>query len=76
MNSNISNKVISCDLDGTLAPSKSKLEPYMAEIIGKVLEKHRMAVISGKRPIGGEIHLVVSHRGAHSNRGPVLSHMS
>jgi len=40
-------KVIVCDLDGTLAPSKSALEPSMARIICQVLKKHRFAVISG-----------------------------
>jgi len=40
-------KVIVCDLDGTLAPSKSALEPSMARIIGEVLRTHRFAVISG-----------------------------
>ena len=43
----MNNKVIVCDLDGTLAPSKSNLEKSMADIICKVLEKHRFAVISG-----------------------------
>lgn len=41
------NKVIVCDLDGTLAPSKSNLESDMAEVICKVLETNRFAVISG-----------------------------
>ena len=40
-------KIIVCDLDGTLAPSKAALERSMAEIIGRVLQKHKMAVISG-----------------------------
>lgn len=41
------NKVIVCDLDGTLALSKANLSKEMAEIICKVLEKNRFAVISG-----------------------------
>jgi len=47
MDSNISKKVIVCDLDGTLTKSKSPLGQDMAETIGEVLSKHRMAVISG-----------------------------
>jgi hypothetical protein len=43
----MSSKIIVCDLDGTLTPSKSNLEPSMAEVLGKVLQKHRLAVISG-----------------------------
>lgn len=41
------NKVIACDLDGTLAPSKSNLESDMADVICKVLQTNRFAVISG-----------------------------
>ncbi len=40
-------KVIVCDLDGTLAPSKSLLESNMADLICKIIENHKMAVISG-----------------------------
>ncbi len=40
-------KVIVCDLDGTLAPSKASLEKSMADVLCKVLEKHKLAVISG-----------------------------
>lgn len=43
----MNNKVIVCDLDGTLAPSKGVLEKSMSEIISKVLETNRFAVISG-----------------------------
>ena len=35
------------DLDGTLAPSKTPLEPDMAELIIKLLAKMKVAVISG-----------------------------
>lgn len=42
-----SKKVIVCDLDGTLAPSKSPLKSDMAEVIGHVLERHKIAVVSG-----------------------------
>ena len=41
------NKVIVCDLDGTLAESKMPLTIEMASVISKVLEKHRFVVISG-----------------------------
>ncbi len=40
-------KVIACDLDGTLAPSKSSLKPDMAEVIIKILDKYKMAVVTG-----------------------------
>jgi phosphomannomutase len=40
-------KVIVCDLDGTLAESKADLSFEMADILGKVLERHYLAVISG-----------------------------
>jgi hypothetical protein len=43
----MNSKVIVCDLDGTLAPSKSPLEKSMADILCKVLENNRLAVISG-----------------------------
>jgi HAD superfamily hydrolase (TIGR01484 family) len=35
------------DLDGTLAPSKSALEPDMAELVVQLLQKMKVAVISG-----------------------------
>jgi len=45
---NISNyDLIIFDLDGTLAPSKSPLEPDMAELIIKLIAKIKVAVISG-----------------------------
>lgn len=40
-------KVIVCDLDGTLAESKSTLTESMAHVIWQVLETHYFAVISG-----------------------------
>lgn len=40
-------KAIVCDLDGTLAPSKSSLQPEMAELIVSILAKYKMAVITG-----------------------------
>jgi phosphomannomutase len=43
----INKKVIACDLDGTLARSKDKLTPEMAEVICGVLKRHYFAVISG-----------------------------
>ncbi|HKU81184.1 MAG TPA: HAD-IIB family hydrolase [Candidatus Tumulicola sp.] len=35
------------DLDGTLAPSKSQVDPEMAGLLGKLLEVVRVAIISG-----------------------------
>ncbi len=40
-------KVIVCDLDGTLAESKSVVTKSMAEAISALLEEHYFAVISG-----------------------------
>ncbi|MCX6701790.1 MAG: HAD-IIB family hydrolase [Candidatus Zambryskibacteria bacterium] len=40
-------KVIVCDLDGTLAESKSTLSPEMAEVLCKVLHRHFLVIISG-----------------------------
>jgi phosphomannomutase len=40
-------KVIVCDLDGTLAVSKSPLTPDMAEVIGHLLERYMFVVVSG-----------------------------
>lgn len=43
----MTSKVIVCDLDGTLAPSKTPLEASMALVLCRVLQKHKLAVISG-----------------------------
>lgn len=43
----VNKKVIVCDLDGTLAESKSALSPDMAEILCHVLSRHYLAVVSG-----------------------------
>lgn len=43
----INKKVIVCDLDGTLAVSKSRITPDMAEVIGHVLRRYKFAVVSG-----------------------------
>lgn len=40
-------KVIICDLDGTLAESKSPLSNEMSEILRNILSKHYLAVVSG-----------------------------
>lgn len=40
-------KLIVFDLDGTLAESKSKIEPATARLLEELLEKKRVAVISG-----------------------------
>lgn len=40
-------KVIVSDLDGTLAPSKSTISKEMAEVIGYVLSRIKIAVVSG-----------------------------
>ena len=40
-------KVIVCDLDGTLAASKSPLGEDMAEVLGYVLKRHIVVVVSG-----------------------------
>lgn len=40
-------KVIAFDLDGTLAPSKSFLDDKMATLLGELLEKFQVCVISG-----------------------------
>ncbi len=39
--------VVAFDLDGTLTPSKSPLQPEMATILGRLLLHHKVAVISG-----------------------------
>lgn len=43
----IPKKVIVCDLDGTLAVSKSRITADMAEVIGHVLKRYKFAVVSG-----------------------------
>ena len=43
----MNDKVIICDLDGTLAKSKSVLGKDMADIIIRILEKNRFVVVSG-----------------------------
>ena len=40
-------KLIVIDLDGTLTPSKFDLEPEMAGMLVKLLEKKKVAVIGG-----------------------------
>ncbi len=40
-------KTIVCDLDGTLARSKSSLTPEMAEVICRLLPKYSFVVVSG-----------------------------
>lgn len=40
-------KVIAFDLDGTLAESKSAIEDVMAELLGRLLDKFQVCVISG-----------------------------
>lgn len=40
-------KVIAFDLDGTLAPSKSPLPDKMSELLGKLLQKYQVCVMSG-----------------------------
>ncbi|MCX6755980.1 MAG: HAD-IIB family hydrolase [Candidatus Nomurabacteria bacterium] len=49
MNNNIFNnkKVIAFDLDGTLAESKSPINPKMSEVLSKLLKKYKIAIISG-----------------------------
>lgn len=42
-----SKELIIFDLDGTLAPSKAPMQPEMAEVFGKLLERKKVAVISG-----------------------------
>ncbi|MEQ1499758.1 MAG: HAD-IIB family hydrolase [Parcubacteria group bacterium] len=42
-----SKKVIVCDLDGTLAVSKSPLSKDMAEVLGHLLKRHYIAIVSG-----------------------------
>lgn len=43
----LSKDLIIFDLDGTLAPSKSPIEPEMLELLLRLLEKKRVVVISG-----------------------------
>lgn len=40
-------KLLAFDLDGTLAPSKSLMDPKMAEILNKLLEHFQVLIISG-----------------------------
>ncbi len=40
-------ELIIFDLDGTLAPSKSPMEPDMADLLSRLLEKTKVVVISG-----------------------------
>ncbi|MFZ2621060.1 MAG: HAD-IIB family hydrolase [Minisyncoccia bacterium] len=40
-------KVIVCDLDGTLAQSKSPLGKEMADVLCKLLSKHLLVIVSG-----------------------------
>lgn len=40
-------KVIAFDLDGTLAPSKSPLPDRMGELLGRLLDKYQVCVMSG-----------------------------
>lgn len=40
-------KVIVCDLDGTLAPSKSPISMDMSEVLCHILLRHKLAVVSG-----------------------------
>ena len=40
-------KVIVCDLDGTLTPSRASLSRDMAEVLCHILSRHFLAVISG-----------------------------
>lgn len=40
-------KLIAFDLDGTLAPSKSPLPDRMSELLGALLKKHKVLIISG-----------------------------
>jgi hydroxymethylpyrimidine pyrophosphatase-like HAD family hydrolase len=39
-------KIICFDLDGTLAPSKERLDEEMAELINQLLEKYHVSVIT------------------------------
>jgi phosphomannomutase len=45
----MSKKVIAFDLDGTLAPSKSRLPEPMSGLLSRLLEKYQVCVISGGR---------------------------
>lgn len=40
-------KIIAFDLDGTLADSKSPIEDRMAELLGQLLDKYQVCVMSG-----------------------------
>jgi len=43
----LNKKIVAFDLDGTLAESKQHLEPYMAEILCKLAEEKKVAIITG-----------------------------
>lgn len=43
----LNKKAIVCDLDGTLAKSKSTLTPEMAEVLCKILERYYLVIVSG-----------------------------
>ncbi len=43
----IAKKVIVCDLDGTLTPSKSPLSFEMSSVLSKILSRHLLVVVSG-----------------------------
>ena len=40
-------KAIVCDLDGTLAKSKSSLTPEMSDVLCQILSKYYLVVVSG-----------------------------
>ncbi len=44
-----SKKIVVADLDGTLAPSKSKVEEDMSKVLAEFLKHRKLAVISGGR---------------------------
>ncbi len=45
--SNLVKKLVVFDLDGTLAQSKAAIDPEMAELLGKLLDTVKAAIISG-----------------------------
>jgi HAD superfamily hydrolase (TIGR01484 family) len=51
-------KVIAFDLDGTLADSKSPLDDRMANLLGRLLEKYSVCVISGGKYAQFETQLI------------------
>lgn len=40
-------KLVVFDLDGTLAPSKSVIDPEMSDLLSQLLKKKKVAIISG-----------------------------